>query len=428
MIKQKKKILFMSLLVILSIIILYLIGAHLLHQYKKQSQPPISVIIASDMHYLSPSYRGEYFKEPSEIFDGKLIHYSSEYFEAFLSEVTQKNPEILILSGDITLNGSIKSHEEVVDKLKKVQDSGTQVLVIPGNHDVNMTAGDYTPEEPVIVESASAEDFSNMYENFGPAQAISRDKNTFSYIYEASPYLRLLMIDTNTLSRGSVADETLAWIKAQLRDAKKAGADVIAVTHQNLHIHNELLHFTYQLYNADELLALYEKYDVKLNLSGHIHVQSIVSDSTTPGTTVPEIAVGSLAIGGTPYGELRYDGKTITYETVKTDVSAYAASQNWTDENLLNFNQYSNWYFEEVGRLQNYASLSEKALSDAEKDLLANTFAELNSYYFRGEKFDPQKYTEGAALWKAQESDFTSLYIDSMLKEADVDNQTIVID
>lgn len=102
-------------------------------------------------------------------------------------------------------------------------------------------------------------------------------------------------------------------------------------------------------------------------------------------------------------------------------MSAYAASQNWTDENLLNFNQYSIWYFEEVGRQQNYDSF-------AEKDLLANTFASINSRYFLGEKYDQEEFIEGIELWRKQENNFILRYIETMLKEADVENQRIVID
>ena len=40
---------------------------------KKHNQEPFSIIIATDIHYLSPDYRGEYFKEPQSIFDGKII-------------------------------------------------------------------------------------------------------------------------------------------------------------------------------------------------------------------------------------------------------------------------------------------------------------------------------------------------------------------
>lgn len=424
---MKKGILITTILGIIGALIL--LGGQYLYKYLiRQSQAPVSIIIASDTHYLSPDYRGEYFKEPSAIFDGKLTHYSSEYFDAFLNEVLEKNPEVLILSGDITLNGSIKSHEEVIAKLEAIQDAGIDVLVIPGNHDVHSTAGDYTPEEPVVVENATSEDFMKMYENFGPAQAISCDEKTFSYIYEVTPFLRLLMIDTNCLSKGSVQSETLTWIEAQLKDAKKAGADVVAVTHQNLHIHNELLYFSYQLYNADELLALYETYDVKLNLSGHIHVQSIVSDETEPRTTIPEVAVGALSVCGTPYGELTYNGKELSYKMVKTDVSSYASAQGWTDENLLNFNNYSTWYFEEVGRLQTISGYEDSELTLEEVNLLADTFAKINSAYFVGDDIDTDALSEGISLWNEHENGFFYKYIQSMLKEDNVDNQTILID
>ena len=424
---MKKKILFIGISLV-CIIFISLGGLHLSRMMQKHSQEPISMIIASDVHYLSPDYRGTYFKEPSAIFDGKVIHYSSEYFDAFLSEVIEKHPKVLIISGDITLNGSVKSHEEVVAKLNAVQEAGIDVLVIPGNHDVHVTAGDYTPEEPVLVESTFAKLFMEMYEPFGPAQALSRDTETFSYVYEVTPFLRILMLDTNCINKGTVLPDTLRWMETQLKDAKRAGADIIAVSHQNLHIHSELLYFTYQMYNADELLALYEKYDVKLSLSGHIHVQSIVSNDTTPGTTVPEVAVGALSVCGTPYGEMTYNGKELTYQTVKTDVSSYAAQQGWTDENLLDFNNYSYWYFEEVGRLQTFDGYKDSDLSTEEVTLLADTFAKINSAYFTGGDIDKDALSEGIALWSKQENGFFYKYIQSMLEEDDVDNQNITID
>lgn len=63
-ISTMKKKLYLSIIIILGVIILFLGGTYLFHQHKKQTQPPVSIIIASDIHYLSPEYRGEYFKEP----------------------------------------------------------------------------------------------------------------------------------------------------------------------------------------------------------------------------------------------------------------------------------------------------------------------------------------------------------------------------
>jgi len=423
---MKKRFLLTTILGIIGALVIFG-GQYFQKFFIRQTREPISMIIASDIHYLSPNYRGEYFKDPASYFDGKLTHYSPEYFDAFLAEVVEKQPKVLILSGDITLNGSIKSHEEGVDKLNAIEATGIDVLVIPGNHDVHSVAGDYTPEEPIVVESAYTEDFMTMYENFGPSQAISRDENTFSYIYEVSPSLRILMLDTNSLEKGSVSDETLTWMEIQLKRAQRSSADIIAVSHQNLHIHNELLYFSYQIYNADELLALYEKYDVELSLSGHVHVQSIVSEDTTPGTTIPEVAVGALSVCGTPYGELTYNGKELSYETVKTDVSYYALKQGWTDEHLLSFNDYSTWYFEEVGRLQTLDGYKDSELCSEDITLLADTFAKINSAYFVGDKIDTATLSEGINLWNQNQNGFFYKYIQSMLKENDVDNQNLRI-
>ncbi len=63
------------------------------------------------------------------------------------------------------------------------------------------------------------------------------------------------------------------------------------------------------------------------------------------------------------------------------------------------------------GRLQNYKS-----------------FSDINNYYFMGEKFNPEEFTEGITLWNKQENSFISRYIETMLQEADIENQNLIID
>ena len=413
---------YMVIPVIILVVIILVLGLHVYRLHEKHSQEPISIMIATDMHLLAADYTGNYFYEPSAIFDGKLTHYSNEYFDAFLAEVLEKKPNLLILSGDLTLNGSMKSHEEMFARLNEVQAAGIQVLVIPGNHDIDVTAGDYSLEEPIIVESLDAEDFASYYENFGLKQAISKDEASGSYIYEASPYLRIIMLDTNTDLKGKVHEDTLRWLEKELQTAKLAGFDVISVSHQNLHIHNPMLYFTYQLYNADALYELYKKYDVDLSISGHIHVQSIVTDD------VPEIVVGALAVPDSNYGQILYDGKVLEYTTHSTDVSSYAKAQGWTNPDLLEYEAYCRTYFEAVAKAQTYESYAESSLSQEDIALLAETFATINSAYFAGEIIDEADYAQGLALWRTQEESFVLRYIETMLDEATTDNRSLTIE
>ncbi len=72
------------------------------------------LIIASDTHYMSPSMTdyGAAFDSLVNSNDGKVIRYQPQLWQAFKSEVLAANPDALILSGDLSLNGEKANHLE----------------------------------------------------------------------------------------------------------------------------------------------------------------------------------------------------------------------------------------------------------------------------------------------------------------------------
>ena len=68
--------------------------------------------------------------------DGKVIRYQPQLWQAFKSEVLAANPDALILSGDLSLNGEKANHLEFSEKLHEIEEAGVPVYVIPGNHDI----------------------------------------------------------------------------------------------------------------------------------------------------------------------------------------------------------------------------------------------------------------------------------------------------
>ena len=99
------------------------------------------MILMTDIHYLSQSLTdgGESFTRMVEHGDGKLVHYVEEITDAALDEVVNQKPDVLILAGDLTLEGEKESHEDLAKKLEQVEEAGIPVVVIPGNHDINNT-------------------------------------------------------------------------------------------------------------------------------------------------------------------------------------------------------------------------------------------------------------------------------------------------
>ena len=395
-------------------------------EYEKLAEP-YTIWIGTDMHYLSPALCGDghFFSTPRSTGDGKVVHYSDELTRAFLQQAADEQPDLVVLTGDLTLNGALRSHEELVGYLHELQNSGVQVLVLPGNHDISAVGGDYSGEEIELVEGLSPERYAELYAPFGWQQAVSRDETSMSYFYEATDKLRILMLDVNLYTKGFVRNATLQWLEQELSYCQKNGIKVIAASHQNLYAHNELLSFGYQMYSADKVTPLYEEYGVKANFSGHIHVQSIVRDMP-----VPEIVTASMAVMPTAYGVVEYDGKGFSYTAQSVDVAAWAAAEGIADENLLDFGEYAEWYFEEVARNQVRArfaqsdpnAFTQSELTAEEIELLANTFAEINSAYFSGVGADGEAHAEGLALWRSlPEAGFHLSYFDTMLAAAEKD-------
>ena len=371
---EKEMMFFLLLTVILALAGL---GIHAAASASKEENDmqEITLIEATDLHYIAPSLtdHGPYFEAMIQNSDGKVMEYIEELTDAFLSEVIERKPDALILSGDLTLNGARLSHEALAGKLRSVYDAGIPVLVIPGNHDLeNKDAARFAKDGFSRVESVTSEKFAEIYADFGPARAMARDGASLSYIAEITPLLRVLMLDVNTAeSSNRVKEETLAWVEAQLRDASAIGAKVIAVSHQNLYQHNVVIHSGYVIENAEELLSLYAEYGVLLNLSGHMHCQHIVKGDPC------DIATSSLAVNPCQYGVIDMADGTLNYKTTPVDVAAWAQAQGISDPNLLHFPEYAEDFFLHSGR-----SPIPEDIPDAES--LSGFFGELNCRFFAG--------------------------------------------
>lgn len=382
---------------------------------------PVTLVQATDLHYISPTIcdNGAAFHTLVEHSDGKAMFYIQEILETFVAEMEELKPDAVLLTGDLTLLGAKASHEDLVKLLEKLQEAGIQALVIPGNHDLDSTSAlSFSGEDYASTDSITADEFEALYAPFGPEQALSQDEHTLSYVYALRKDLRVVMLDANGGGWCSVPDETVEWVEKQLKAAKKAGAKVIAASHQNIDIHNPRFTWGYQIVEGDALAALYEKYGVVCNLSGHLHNQHIV------GGAVPEVATSALSIAPNQYGIIRYNGKTCSYETKQLDVSTWAEKNGRTDPELLDFAAYSAEFMVSVNRDKTAAKLADSGLDEADIALLADTFGRLNAAYFAGAPFDPTPYEAVVELWQAKVGNG---YLESVLAGAGEEHRVLTV-
>ena len=369
----------------------------------------ITLAVATDLHYLSPRLydNGELYTKMIGNSDGKTMKYIEELSEAFICQIIESAPDALILSGDLSFNGERDSHIELAEKLRRVEDAGIPVLVIPGNHDLdNSKAYAYTGDSYHSVDSVGRDAFAEIYGELGYSRALSRDEDSLSYIAEITPDLRILMVDVNTQEEPGFLDESsLNWIDEQLRQASEAGAKVVAVSHQNLFQHNSMFRGGFVIGNGRLLGVLFEKYGVICNLSGHMHVQHI--SRIESGLT--EIATSSLAVTPNQYGLLVLTGNQAYYRTETVDVDAWAAKQGLDNPELLNFRDYSADFFWNSSHRKVMGRLGQGPGTEA----LARAYSDLNLAYFAG-RMDTVDC--GADVFKhwMNRGDFTGEYIRSM--------------
>ena len=377
-----------------------------------QAQEDTTIIVASDLHYISPKLtdHGAYFTRMIAAGDGKIVQYCEEIVEALISEVIAAKPDCLILPGDVTFNGARQSHEDLAQKLMRVREAGIPVYVLPGNHDMNnYNAASFSGDSFTRLGGISPEEFASIYAQLGFSDALSRDPASLSYIAEPVCGLRILMLDVNyPWDSNAVSEQTFLWLEEQLADARAAGAKVSSVTHQNIYAHNSLLSYGYVIRNAELLRALYDQYGVRLNLSGHMHMQHIIEGSSG----LCEIASSSLLVSPCQYGIIRLSGSRGTYRTQKTDVAGWARAKGLEDDALLRFPEYADAFFRATSLGQ-----SEEMLSGAENtEEMIQFLCDVNAAYFAGRPDLIEDRPDMLRAW-AQTGTFFGEYLISILRE-----------
>jgi 3',5'-cyclic AMP phosphodiesterase CpdA len=351
----------------------------------------ISLVFATDLHYLSPKLLDPDARLLSVLTeaDGKMSQYSPQITDALIREVLELKPQALVLGGDLSFNGGKLSHQELSQKLQQVAEAGIPVLVVPGNHDINRpNTYHYTADGVVPAAHVSQNAFWNIYKSLGAEHAVSFDKNSLSYVYRISDDFELMMLDTSIHRKGNVqeggklSEQTLAWMKENLAQAQADGITVITVSHHNMLSHSSMFSYGFAIENYEEADAVLEKYGVRLNLSGHMHVQHI--EESADGNLY-DIATGSLSVNPDYIGLINIAAdKSISYEAQSVDVEGWAKATGQTDANLLNFRTYAQNFFDTTSTAKVSESLAKTDYTEQQQTDMKDFLAWINRCYFSG--------------------------------------------
>ncbi|MEF9936069.1 metallophosphoesterase [Carnobacterium sp.] len=408
-------------------------------------EPGFKLWVITDIHYISPSLYddGEKFKFIIQTSAGKDIIYQEETLEALVYKAQREKPNVLVVSGDLTLNGEKQSAIELAGYFAEIEKTGTNVYVIPGNHDISDGwAKKYRAEKAEATDQILPKDFSRIFQDFGYNEAISVDSNSLSYLVAPRENLWIAMIDTNKYSwqgstrgpitSGSLRDETYLWLQECFTLAAEKGAKVIPVIHHNLLDHNQLVNQGFTLDNAEEMQKLLSQEKVSFTLSGHIHAQDIASKQLN-GEPIYDIVTGSFSMLSNPIGELTFENGQMEYQRISTDVDNWAQATKNKNPDLLNHNEYLRSLMQKDGEAFAISQIYEEQWPDkSQAESIGKFVGEANIRFFGGQSFvekaEVEKVTRELeqnpayqALQKQPKSSLTS-YIESIYIDQDTNN------
>ncbi|MBI5589973.1 MAG: metallophosphoesterase [Deltaproteobacteria bacterium] len=277
----------------------------------------IRFAVFSDPHYYDSALgtTGEAFEAYLNS-DRKMIRESEAILKSAISKMLQDNIRFVLVSGDLTKDGELSGHTEFAAYLKDLEDSGIQVYVVPGNHDINNPdAVSYSGATTTSVPSISPDDFARIYDQFGFEQAIARDPNSLSYLVEPVAGLCILAMDScrylenvdTPIVGGRFSQETLDWILGQIAWARAGNKQIIGFMHHGVVAHYSMEPLLFADYLVDDwarVSKLFADAGMRMVFTGHYHGQDVVKRSiktTDAPSFIFDVETGSFVTYPVPY-------------------------------------------------------------------------------------------------------------------------------
>lgn len=277
----------------------------------------IKIAIISDLHVMAPELLVKEGAALDEYLmrDRKMLRESVEILDTLVGNILEEKPKLVLVTGDLTKDGERVSHHMVAAQLQRLVDAGIQVLVVPGNHDINNPdAKVYDGDTATPTDTITRSEFADIYRNMGYDGRSRHDADTLSYCRDVADGLTILAIDAcmdrfNTfVSRGDARDHCKTsghleassqhWLVEQAADATARGNRVIAMMHHHLvpHFHMEdTLAAPYMTDEASQLCQRLIGAGVHVIFTGHLHISDICLTSYREGDMV-EVATAA-AVG-----------------------------------------------------------------------------------------------------------------------------------
>ena len=241
----------------------------------------------------------------------KLLIESDALLDAAIERIKAYHPAFVIVCGDMTKDGEIICHEYIADLFAKLEkETGTKILVIPGNHDMNNPHSFYYDgDETKPAASASEARFTQIYANCGYDEAVEHREASLDYMAYPAESIAFIGVNSNEPNtadelkvQGGLSREQVEWITEMAGMAHAEGRYAIMAMHHNLvdfYDNAQLIrgsNIANARYDYDNASLINDLCSAGIDIvfSGHSHMQSITSATCGLHTIFSLIIAGAL--------------------------------------------------------------------------------------------------------------------------------------
>ncbi|MFO7932816.1 MAG: metallophosphoesterase [Bacteroidales bacterium] len=307
--------------------------------------PQVSLVVFSDPHYYDPCLGtgGTAFES---LLEGnvKMIAESRQILEEAVQKIIRWDPDLVLIPGDLTKDGSLISHLRFAGYLASLEEQGAEVFVIPGNHDIlNRNSLAYVRDTFIRVQNVDPVRFEQIYAHYGYGEAIFRDPVSLSYVAEPAEGLWIIGLDPciyhpgpgQSRGDGELRPGTILWLKEILEMPEAREKQKFAMMHHGVleHFRGQNRYFNEYVVNDHRKVSrMLAENGIRVVFTGHYHANDITLKEWSDGSVLYDVETGSLVTFPCPIRKIKLAGDSMKIETAiirsipskKNDFSEYA--------------------------------------------------------------------------------------------------------
>lgn len=297
-----------------------------------------TIYVFSDLHVMAPSLLDSPTNKQwkNDLAKSKImLDVSVSMFDLLVEKTLSEKPDLVLITGDLTKDGEVESHQCVKERLDKIKAAGIKVLLIPGNHDRGYmdNALVYANDTSTVAKTFDNPTFFDYYKSYGFDDNSQLYDNSMNYVTEPLPGLTLIGIDTGIWCQ--YREGVIDWVCQQASEARKKGNQLLVMQHHPVMPHYYTQDKIFELSTPEEYLDVRERFanaGIRAILTGHTHASDICRYTSTEGNDIFDISNGSPISYPCDFRILTLSGNTLKVSTRALCDDMEQQDSDWDNE------------------------------------------------------------------------------------------------